>query len=184
MYLWKVAKASPIPTMVYNFPVVTAGINLDSDTIAKLAKHPNIVGTKLSCGDIGKLSRLTSLFPSTEFAVFPGLSDVFLPGLLCKGAGLIGALVNVVPKVHRKLYKLWEDGKVTEATELQLMVAQADWATMKLGGIGALKELIVTNFGYGNGRVRGPLVEADSNIVNNLEGTKLTELIALEKSLE
>ncbi|KAJ7903623.1 hypothetical protein B0H14DRAFT_2665677 [Mycena olivaceomarginata] len=63
-----VADASPIPYMIYNFPVVTAGIDLDSDTIATLAQHPNIVGTKLSCGQIGKLQRLASTFPSTEFA--------------------------------------------------------------------------------------------------------------------
>lgn len=40
--------------MIYNFPVVTAGIDLDSDVINTLAQHPNIVGTKLSCGQIGR----------------------------------------------------------------------------------------------------------------------------------
>ena len=37
--------------MVYNFPTVTAGIDLDSDIILTLSDHPNIVGTKLSCGN-------------------------------------------------------------------------------------------------------------------------------------
>ena len=37
--------------MIYNFPTVTAGIDLDSDVIGALAAHPNIVGTKLSCGN-------------------------------------------------------------------------------------------------------------------------------------
>lgn len=62
--------------MVYNFPVVTAGLNLDSDIIGELAQHPNIVGTKLSCGTIGKLHRLTSTVPASKFATFPGVSDV------------------------------------------------------------------------------------------------------------
>lgn len=89
--------------MIYNFPVVTAGQDLDSDTISTLAEHPNIVGVKLSCGNIGKLHRLTTRFPTSEFAVFAGRSDVFLQGLLSNSWCVIGALVNIFPKLHRRL---------------------------------------------------------------------------------
>ena len=100
--------------MIYNFPTVTAGIDIDSDTLSILAAHPNIVGTKLSCCNIGKLHRLTSTFPSSsetqkEFIVFPGASDVMIPALLVGGAGVIGASVNAFPKVHRRLYDLWKE---------------------------------------------------------------------------
>ena len=111
----QVADASPIPTMIYNFPVVTAGLDLDSDTILALAKHPNIVGTKLSCADVGKLHRLTSTLPATKFATFPGSSAVFLQGLVSGSAGIIGALPNVAPKAHAELYRLYKEGKLAEA---------------------------------------------------------------------
>ncbi|GBE88310.1 Probable 4-hydroxy-2-oxoglutarate aldolase [Sparassis crispa] len=176
----EVADASPIPTMVYNFPVVTAGLNLDSDIIGALAQHPNIVGTKLSCGMIGKLQRLTSSVPASKFATFPGVSDVFLPGLVCGSAGLIGALPNIAPKAHTELYRLYKAGKLEEAQKIQALLSNADWELGKLGSIGGIKAMVAKHFGYGNTLVRGPLASAD---VQNTSIGKLEELIAFEKSL-
>lgn len=169
--------------MIYNFPTVTAGLNLDSDTIATLAMHPSIVGIKLSCCDIGKLTRLTSSFSPSEFAVYPGNSAVFAPALLCGAAGLIGASVNLFPKVHSRIYALWKEGKPNEAMKLQTKAAHSDWAIGKLGGTGALKGLVSINFGYGQGRVRAPLMGVEASKLSNLEGTVLGEMIELEKGL-
>jgi hypothetical protein len=46
----EVADQSPLPILVYNFPLVANGINIDSDTMIQLSKHQNIVGCKLTCG--------------------------------------------------------------------------------------------------------------------------------------
>jgi 4-hydroxy-2-oxoglutarate aldolase len=143
--------------MIYNFPVVTAGLDLDSDTILALAKHPNIVGTKLSCGNIGKLQRLASVLPSSEFAVFAGRSDFFLHGLLSGSAGTIAALVNIVPKMHGEVWRLWKEGKIEDAMALQAAMGHADWAVQKIGGVAGVKSVVSRNFGYGSGTVRGPL---------------------------
>ncbi|KAF7327591.1 putative 4-hydroxy-2-oxoglutarate aldolase, mitochondrial [Mycena kentingensis (nom. inval.)] len=170
--------------MIYNFPVVTAGIDLDSDTIGTLAKHPNIVGVKLSCGQIGKLHRLASTYSSSEFAVFAGRSDFFLTGMLCGSAGVIGATVNVLPKLHGRLLGLHRDGKLSEAMELQAKLGHADWALQKLGGISGVKAIVSKNFGYGVPNVRGPLKAlAIESLADNKHAKALEELIALEKSL-
>ncbi|KIY68824.1 aldolase [Cylindrobasidium torrendii FP15055 ss-10] len=178
-----VADASPIPTMVYNFPVVTAGQDLDSDTIAALATHPNIVGTKLSCGNIGKLQRLTSRFKPTEFAVFAGRTDFFLQGLLSGSAGTMAALVNIVPGLHGKLYGLFKEGKIQEAIELQAKLGHADWAISKIGGVGGVKSVVSKNFGYGGVTVRRPLksVQHESLTANN-HYAALEEAVGLEKA--
>ncbi|PBL03877.1 aldolase [Armillaria gallica] len=180
----EVADASPIPTMIYNFPVVTAGQDLDSDTIATLAAHPNIVGTKLSCGNIGKLQRLTSRFTPSEFAVFAGRTDFFLHSLISGSAGLIGASVNIVPKLHGKLLRLYEEGKIVEATALQAKMGHADWAVQKIGGIGGVKSIVSRNFDYGETVVRAPLkrVAWDALTVNK-HYSAIEEVIALEKAL-
>ena len=167
--------------MIYNFPTVTAGIDLDSDTIAILAAHPNIVGTKLSCGNIGKLTRLTSSVPSSEFATFPGKSDVFLQGLISGSAGIIGALPNVAPKAHMSVYRGYKDGNLKEAAEMQSLLSHADWQLGKIGSIAGIKAIVAKHFGYGETHVRGPL-----SAVESLEGfatDKLEALIAIEKFL-
>lgn len=43
----EVADASPIPVVIYNFPGVAAGLNVDSTMLDRLAKHKNIVGVKV-----------------------------------------------------------------------------------------------------------------------------------------
>lgn len=44
-----IANASPLPVILYNFPAVSAGIDLDSDLIVSVAKEaPNAVGVKLT----------------------------------------------------------------------------------------------------------------------------------------
>lgn len=169
--------------MIYNFPVVTAGIDLDSDTLTTLAAHPNIVGTKLSCGNVGKLHRLTSTFHTSEFAVFPGASDVLVPSLFVGGAGVIGASVNLFPKVHAQICRLWKEGKTEEVLQLQSLIVHGDWLVKRIGGIAGLKAIIVKEFGYGSGRVRGPLVPVPKEKVDALEGTKLSALLEIEKSL-
>ncbi|KAI0697967.1 dihydrodipicolinate synthetase [Cytidiella melzeri] len=176
-----VADASPIPIMIYNFPVVTAGIDLDSDIISTLAQHPRIVGTKLSCGNIGKLQRIVSSVPASEFAAFPGKSDVFLQGLISGSAGVIGALPNVVPKAHVRLLKLYKEGKLDEAVKLQGLLGQADWELGKLGSIAGIKAVVSRHFGYGEPFVRGPLAPLDADRVATI--SKLAEAIQLEKSL-
>lgn len=180
----EVADASPIPTMIYNFPVVTAGQDLDSDTIATLAAHPNIVGTKLSCGNIGKLQRLTSRFLPSEFSVFAGRTDFFLHSLISGSTGLIGASVNIVPKLHGKLLRLYQEGKIDEATALQAKMGHADWAVQKIGGIGGVKSIVSRNFDYGETVVRAPLkrVAWDALAVNK-HYSAIEEVIALEKAL-
>lgn len=180
-YHREVADYSPLPYMVYNFPTVTAGIDLDSDTILTLSEHPNIVGTKLSCGNVGKLHRITSVKPPSEFCTLAGVSEVLLQGLLSGSAGAIAALPNLVPKLHMKMYALYQAGKIDEAMKIQAQLGQGDWATRKAGGVGAMKALISKHFGYGETHVRRPLMA-----VAQLSGTyvdKLEELIASEKML-
>jgi 4-hydroxy-2-oxoglutarate aldolase len=170
--------------MIYNFPTVTAGQDLDSELIGELAVHPNIVGTKLSCGNIGKTHRLTSRFPQSKFAVYAGRSDTYLFGLLAGSSGTIAALVNLVPKLHQQLYKLFKDGNIQEAMELQAKLGHGDWASSKVGGIGGLKAVIAANFGYGNPNVRGPLKAVDiGKFKDNRDYHTLLELIAMEKAL-
>ncbi|KAJ3551559.1 hypothetical protein NM688_g4630 [Phlebia brevispora] len=152
-----VADASPIPTMIYNFPVVTAGIDLDSDTITTLGAHPNIVGTKLSCGNIGKLQRIASALPASEFATFPGKADA-----------------------HVHLLRLYKEGKLEEAIKLQALLGQADWELGKLGSIAGIKAVVTKYFGYGAPHVRGPLAPLD---MEKATAEKLEQLVALEKSL-
>ncbi|RMZ84862.1 hypothetical protein DV736_g6590, partial [Chaetothyriales sp. CBS 134916] len=125
-----VAKASPLPILIYNFPAVCNGLDLDSDTITALAQaHPNIVGVKLTCASVGKITRLAATFPPERFAVFGGQSDFLIGGLASGSAGCISAFAQIFPKTVAKIYQLWKAGKHDEALALHRIAAHAESPT-------------------------------------------------------
>ena len=125
-----IAARSPLPIILYNFPAVCNGIDLDSDTITTLARtHPSIVGVKLTCGSVGKITRLAATFPPTSFATFGGQSDFLIGGLASGSAGCIAAFANIFPKTVVKIYNLYNQGKHDAALALHRLAAQAEAPT-------------------------------------------------------
>lgn len=123
-----VAAQSPLPIVIYNFPAVTNGVDLDSALIARLAlRHPGkIVGVKLTCGSVAKVVRLSALLPREAFATFGGQSDFLLGALASGAAGCIAAFANIAPRTVVRIYDLWVEGKVAEALALHQKAALAE----------------------------------------------------------
>lgn len=95
--------------------------------MAKLhRKFKNIVGTKLTCASVGKITRLAAEFDKSEFAVFGGQSDFLISGLAVGSAGAISGFANVCPKVISRIYDLWTSGKTDEALKLHRTAAFAE----------------------------------------------------------
>ncbi|KAI1102513.1 aldolase [Jackrogersella minutella] len=180
-----VATASPIPILLYNFPAVTGGIDLDSDLIANLAAaNPNkIVGCKLTCGNLGKLHRVAhDKRIKTPFATFAGKSEFFLHGLVGGSHGLIGAAVNFVPKVHVKLLEQYDAGNIAAAQELQTQLSEVDWVLVRLG-VSGLKAALGKYYNYGGGRSRRPLNPVQTSAFSGEKDTVLQQIVDLEKTL-
>ncbi|KAI2615831.1 hypothetical protein GGR54DRAFT_641922 [Hypoxylon sp. NC1633] len=180
-----VAAASQIPVLIYNFPGVTAGLDISSDTIAELAAaNPNkIVGCKLTCGNLGKLHRVAHDARITApFATFAGKSDFFLHGLVGGSNGVIAAAANFVPKVHVQLLRLYDEGKLAEATRLQMYLSEADWVLVGLG-VAGLKAAVDRYFGYGGGRSRRPLGLVLASAFDGGRDDVLRRIVDPEKSL-
>ncbi len=110
---------------------MTSGIDLDSDQLSALAAHPNIVATKLTCGNVGKLTRLTAKFDPAHFGVYGGSSDFLLPTLHAGGIGCVTGMGNVFPRSTSRVYDLFVEGRLEEARALQDLVAAAEWACKK-----------------------------------------------------
>lgn len=55
-------------SMLYNFPAVTSGIDLDHALVQRIAERaPNTCGIKLTCANVGKLTRLGAATRSKAF---------------------------------------------------------------------------------------------------------------------
>ncbi|PYH94762.1 aldolase [Aspergillus ellipticus CBS 707.79] len=180
-----VASASPIPVLIYNFPGASGGVDLSSDEVLELARHGNVVGVKLTCGNTGKLVRVVAgvkeLDAGKVFRVFGGSADFTLQTLVAGGDGVIGGVANLIPRLCVRVMRLYEAGRVKEAQGLQAVVARADWLAIK-GGFVAVKSALQVYRGYG-GLPRRPCVGPSEEQVLALKDG-FAEAMALEKGLE
>lgn len=127
-YYNEVAQKGQLPLVIYNFPGICNGVDLDSKTITSLAKtNPGkIVGVKLTCGSVAKITRLTAVLSPDVFATFGGQSDFLIGGLSVGSSGCVAAFSNVFPKTISKIYELYMSGKVDEALKLHRQAALAE----------------------------------------------------------
>jgi 4-hydroxy-2-oxoglutarate aldolase len=161
-----IADASPVPVLLYNFPANT-GINLEPDTVAKLAEHPNIRGIKDSSGNVPQAAELIRLTPKT-FQVLVGSPLAFLPALVLGAAGGILAVANVAPRECCEVWRLAQAGQWAEARELVYRISPLASGISGRYGIGGLKAA-VDLLGYYGGPTRGPLPMPDADGVEEIK---------------
>lgn len=156
---------------------------MSSDSIIRLAQsNHNIVGCKLTCGNVGKLQRVSSTLQADSFAVFGGRSDFFLPALIAGSNGIIAALANIVPKLHVEMLKRYENGDLEAARELQAQLSHADGALAKVG-ISGVKAIVSHYFGYGTGRGRKPLGNTTAESISQEILDHIQKVVEQEKKL-
>ncbi|EFY89472.1 hypothetical protein J3458_014343 [Metarhizium acridum] len=130
----KVAAEAALPVVIYNFPGVCNGVDIDSDTITAIVRDSarcnqgvsRVVGVKLTCGSVGKITRLAAQHRPEDFSIFGGQSDFLIGGLAAGSAGCIAAFANVCPRLTAEIYRLYTEGSRQRATELQRLAALAE----------------------------------------------------------
>ncbi|MBN1472795.1 MAG: 4-hydroxy-tetrahydrodipicolinate synthase [Syntrophaceae bacterium] len=111
-----IADNVPIPIIPYNIAGRT-GVNMTTDTLARLAEIKNIVGVKEASGLIKQMSDVIGLC-GKNFDVLSG-DDVFtLPLMAMGGKGVISVTSNVVPSDMSALTAAMERGDLNKAREL------------------------------------------------------------------
>ena len=111
-----IADAVPLPIILYNIPGRTV-INMVPETVARLAKHPNIVGIKDATSDMHVCSQLRELC-GDDFALLSGDDFTVLPFLATGGDGVISVVSNPAPALMRALMDAFAAGNLAEARRL------------------------------------------------------------------
>jgi len=112
-----IADATDLPIMIANLPGRT-GIDLDVDTILRLAEIPRVGGLQEASSDFGKIARLMAAIPE-DFAVFAG-EDATALALIALGArGVVSVAANEIPKEMSSLVRAALEDHRDKALELQ-----------------------------------------------------------------
>jgi len=165
-YFAAISDSVSIPTVLYNYPALTAGQSIPPDLASKLADKHNVIGIKDSSGDFTLATQYIE-WGGPSFAVFTGLDSLFLPLLTHGGAGTICAAANVVPERIVELYNYFCEGESEDAMDIQRHLGRAGhlW---KLGTFPAAVKAACGMVGESVGPPFAP--------VNALNGEELTEL--------
>ncbi len=111
-----VAQAVDIPIIMYNIPGRTA-VNMEPDTIARLAKIDNIVGIKEASGSMKQITDILARCGDT-FTVVSGEDYLTFPLMCVGGKGVISVVSNIAPRDMADLCDLFLAGKFSEAQKL------------------------------------------------------------------
>jgi 4-hydroxy-tetrahydrodipicolinate synthase len=111
-----VAESVDIPVILYNIPGRTA-VNMEADTIARLAKIANIVGVKEASGSMKQITDIIAKC-GKDFDVLSGEDFLTFPLLCVGGKGVISVTSNIVPRDMSDLCNLYFEGKFARAQEL------------------------------------------------------------------
>lgn len=166
-FFGEVAEAAPLPILVYNIPQNT-GVRVSPATLARLAEHPRIVGTKDSSGDFAVLGETLRRVPAA-FRVFVGSAAILHPALVAGAAGGILALACALPEACVELASRVAAGDHEQARELQAQLAPIGRLLTGDLGIAGLKAA-VDAVGLAGGSPRPPLrplALADQQRVND-----------------
>ncbi len=113
-----IANAVNIPIILYNVPGRT-GVKLPLEVIKTLSQHKNIVGIKEASGDMTYMSDIARIC-GPDFLIYSGNDDIIVPTMSIGGVGVISVLANVLPKETHDMCRLYLDGNVKAARDLQL----------------------------------------------------------------
>lgn len=111
----KVADESKLPIMIYNIPGRT-GVQMSVATIAKLAKHDNIIGIKDCTGNVN-MAKIVASTPD-DFLAYTGEDADALAARAVGAQGVISVASHLFGEEMQKMYAAYSAGNLKTAGNL------------------------------------------------------------------
>ncbi len=150
-----VADASPVPVVVYQVPTHLSTLNLPTDLIEELSRHPNITGIKDSRGRLELVGELIE-HSDEDFQVMVGNGALLYAGLETGAVGGIVATGLIAPAGAVEISVAFQEGRSADAARIQERIApvhQQIVSGMGVPGVKAALDLL----GLRGGIPRPPL---------------------------
>lgn len=137
----EVAKASPVPVILYNVPSRT-GINLEAETVGRLAAaSSNIVAIKEASGEHSQMTKIMKYTPD-DFTLISGDDLLALTVSSIGGKGVISVVANAFPEKISELMHLALENNYAKAREIHFELIELFQLMFKEGNPGGIKALM------------------------------------------
>ncbi|MEN8771895.1 MAG: 4-hydroxy-tetrahydrodipicolinate synthase [Glaciecola sp.] len=110
------ADAANVPVILYNVPGRTVA-DMQPETVAILAQHPNIIGIKDATGDMQRLKDTQSLVPA-DFLILSGDDATGCEFMNLGGHGVISVTANIVPKQMKMMCDAALSGNISGSKQI------------------------------------------------------------------
>lgn len=111
-----IADCAPIPSILYNIPG-RCGKNVETQTILRLAQHPNIIGVKEASGSLPQVMDIIAEMPPS-FSLLSGDDNLTLPIMALGGVGVISVASNLIPKKMLEMVNAALSGDIAKAKDI------------------------------------------------------------------
>jgi 4-hydroxy-tetrahydrodipicolinate synthase len=148
--------AADLPIIIYNIPGRSV-IDMSVETMAALARLPNIVGVKDATADLTR-PVLTTRACGEDFCQLTGEDGTALAFLAHGGVGCISVTANVAPKLCARMQEAWQQGEAKQALEIQRKLMPLHGALFIEASPGPTKYAL-SRLGKASAELRLPLVE-------------------------
>ncbi|MGP5725078.1 4-hydroxy-tetrahydrodipicolinate synthase [Arthrobacter rhombi] len=150
------ASCTDLPVMVYDIPGRT-GISISTETLIRLAEHPNVVALKDAKADYQATTRVLA---NTDLDVYSGDDGLTLPLMAAGAQGVISVTAHVATARYRRLVDALLAGDLATARALHFELDPIQRAVMShIQGAVAAKTVLKWQGVLSNSIVRLPLVE-------------------------
>lgn len=154
LHFTAIADAAELPIIIYNIPGRSV-VDMSVDTMARLAKHPNIVGVKDATANLTRPLH-TRRACGPDFCQLSGEDHTAVAFLASGGVGCISVSGNVAPRLCSMMHVAWQEGRAADAIALQhrlVVLHDAMFAETSPGPVRYAAGLL----GFGSGFCRLPL---------------------------
>lgn len=161
-----IAKASPVPIIVYNIPVRSAA-NISAETMLSLAKdHWNIVAVKEASGNMKQIMNLLRNKPE-GFSVLSGDDALTYPMMALGADGVISVVANAFPASFSAMVRLIEKKKFDDALAIHNSLMDFIEVMMMDGNPAGIK-FVLSRLKMCQNIVRLPLVTVSKDVSSRI----------------
>jgi len=159
-----IAKASPLPVVLYNVPGRT-GVNMTADTTIRLAKEfSNICAIKEASGNFTQIDDIIKNKPA-DFMVISGDDGITFPLITLGAVGVISVIGNAFPREFSKMVRLALQGDYDRARNIHYHFTELIQLLFVEGNPAGVKSMLAL-MGFIENKLRLPLVP---NTINTYE---------------
>ena len=106
-----------LPVIIYNIPGRSI-VDMNVETMARLAKHKNIVGVKDCAPSLARPIQ-QRLAIGGDWCQLSGEDGTVLSYMAAGGHGCISVTANIAPRLCREMHDAWASGQIQKAIDIQ-----------------------------------------------------------------